>query len=72
MAPLGYLPDRLQTGETPRIQGERAEKGCFYPDLLSLPVPEASCYQMFSSSYGDQITEPGFVIVPGKKGRATV
>lgn len=51
------------------ILGEGAGKGCFYSDLLSPPVPEAPCYQMFSSSYDNKITEPGCVIVPGRKGK---
>lgn len=41
----------------------------FYLDLLSPHVLEAPCYQMFSSSYGNQITVPRFVIVPGRKGK---
>lgn len=51
------------------IGGEGAGKGCLYLDLLGPPVPEAPHYQMFPSSYGDQITESGFVIVLGRKGK---
>lgn len=65
-----YLPDLFQVGEMPGIRGEGAGKGCFYLDILGPPVPEAPHYQMFSSSYGNQITEPGFVIIWGEKGRA--
>lgn len=41
----------------------------FYLGLVSPHVLEARCYQVFSGSYGDQITVPGFVIVPGRKGK---
>lgn len=38
-------------------------------DPLSLPVSEAPCCQVCSSSWGGQVTEPGSVIVLGRKGK---
>ena len=41
---LTNLPNLFQMDEMPRIWGEGAEEGSFYPDLLSPPVPESPHY----------------------------